>query len=606
MMNRRLALGLLSGAALPMLFLAGVPKLAWAATAPAGDASATLRQLFIDSDEADLKLNPINGLFRGDLRYADQFGDYYTDAYIASSRAKNRAELARLDAIDRSKLSPSEQISYDVFRFGLEQTRDFIDADLDKLQLLLPIDHFNSLFLNVADLSSGSGAAPFNTLTDYENNLKRLNGFVKNLEDTILRMNQGLQAGVVQPKLVMRNVVGQLETLLKSGVDGSPFMGPLKKFPNGIGAADRTRLTDAYRAMVSTKINPTLQRLHDYVATQYLPNCRESVGLSGMKGGEKLYRALVLQNTTTKMAPDEIHKLGLSEVARIANEQAKIRVAVGFNGDAKAFSSYLRTDPRFKFKTKEELIAAYQKIWTRLQPQLPKLFSLVPKTPFEIRPVPAYAEANQAGAYYVQGTPDGKRPGVFYANTYDLPSRTSPGMETLFMHEAVPGHHFQISLAQEDESLPPFQRYGGNTAYVEGWALYAESLGSELGFYTDPYQLFGHLDDEMLRAMRLVVDTGIHTKGWTRDQAIKYMLDNSSMGETDAKNEVERYIAIPGQALAYKIGQLTIRRLRTKAEQALGLKFDPREFHAQILGSGALPMAVLEGKIDSWIMSKAR
>ncbi len=581
--------------------LAPAHVLADTSTAVAPSPSAVLKQLFIDSDETSLKINPLGALYRGDLRYADRYGDPLSDATLLANSAANESDLKRLKAIDRSKLSPSEQISYDVFLYGAEQSKGFSTQKLDALELLLPIDHFNGVHISFPDLSSGQGAAPFNTLADYENNLKRLDGFVKNLDDAILRMKQGMAEGVVQPKLVMKNVVSQLDGLLKDGAENSPFVGPLKKFPDSINAADRARLTIAYKSAAKDKIQPAFQRLRDFIQTTYLPACRDSVGLSGMKGGPALYRALVESNTTTTMTPDEIHKLGLSEVARITAEQAKIRVAVGFKGDAKAFSTYLRNDPKFKFKTKEDLIAGYQAIWKRIEPKLPGFFSLKPKTAFEIRPVPSFAEANQAGAYYNQGTPDGKRPGVFYANTYDLPSRTSPSMETLFMHEAVPGHHFQISLAQEDESLPPFQRFGGNTAYVEGWALYSESLGTEMGMYTDPYQLFGHLDDEMLRAMRLVVDTGIHAQGWSRDQAINYMLDNSSMGATDAKNEVERYIAYPGQALAYKIGQLTIRRLRTSAEKALGPKFDVKAFHAQVLGSGALPMAVLESKINSWV-----
>jgi uncharacterized protein (DUF885 family) len=323
-----------------------------------------------------------------------------------------------------------------------------------------------------------------------------------------------------------------------------------------------------------------------------------------MADGDKLYAYLIESNTTTKMSADEIHQLGLSEVARITKGMEAVKKQVGFKGTLPQFFAYLRTDPKFKFKTKAALLQAFADIQKRLMPEIPKLFRLVPKSPLDVRVVPAFLEKNQAGAYYQQGTPDGTRPGVFYVNTYDLPSRTSPTNETLFLHEAIPGHHFQISLAQEDTSLPPFMRFGGNTAYVEGWALYAESLGEELGFFKDPYQMQGHLDDEMLRAMRLVVDTGLHAKGWTREQAIKYMMDNSSMGKTDATAEVERYIAIPGQALAYKIGQLTIRRLRTQAETALGTKFDIRAFHEQVLGTGALPMAVLEQKINDWITAQ--
>ncbi len=562
---------------------------------------AVLAKLFADSDEGDLKLNPINALFRGDLRYADQFGDYLSDAYLNANRQKVSNELAQLAAIDRSSLTQEEQISYDVFKWQNALAQQFQTQKLDEFTRLTPVDHFNAIHVFFADLSSGQSAAPFNTLADYENNLKRIDGFVKSLADGQARMREGMAAGVVQPKLIMANVIGQLDTQIKSGVEGSPYLMPTKKFPKEISAADQARLTASYRQTIETKILPALTQMHSFIKNEYLPKSRSSVGLSGNPGGDKLYAYLVESQTTTKMSPDEIHTLGLAEVARIRGEMEKIRVRVGFKGDLKAFFNHLRTDPKFKFKTKAELIAGYNAIGERLKPEVARLFNIQPKTAFEVRPVPEFAEANQAGAYYQQGTPDGSRPGVFFVNTYDLPSRTSPGMETLFLHEAIPGHHFQISLAQENDKLPNFQRFGGNTAYVEGWALYTESLGFEMGFFKDPYQHFGHLDDEMLRAMRLVVDTGLHAKGWSRDQGIKYFMDNSGQSATDAKNEVERYIAIPGQALAYKIGQLTIRRLRSKAESELGAQFDIRKFHDQVLMSGALPLDVLEAKINRWI-----
>ncbi len=594
-----------------MLILSACAVTAPLATASAAQSAATmtqkpgavLAQLFADSDEGDLKLNPLSALFRGDLRYADQFGDSLSDSYRDANRAKVRAELARLATIDRSSLNAQEQISYDVFKWQNELAKRFQDENLDTYSRQTPVDHFNAIHVYFADLSSGQSAAPFNTLADYENSLKRIDGFVKFMADAQSRMREGMKAGVTQPKLVMNNVLDQLNGQIASGVDGSPYLMPTKKFPASISAADQKRLTASYRSTIESKILPSLTTMRDFIKNEYLPNCRSSVGLSGNPGGDKLYAYMVESSTTTKMSPEEIHQLGLREVARIRGEMEKIRMSVGFKEPLSAFFNYLRSDPKFKFKTKEALIAEYGDIWKRLQPEIPKLFNHQPKSAFEVRPVPDFAEANQAAAYYQQGTPDGSRPGVFYANTYDLPSRTSPGMETLFLHEAVPGHHFQISLAQENDALPNFQRFGGNTAYVEGWALYTESLGFELGFFKDPYQHFGHLDDEMLRAMRLVVDTGLHAKGWSREQAIQFFMDNSGQSATDSKIEVERYIAIPAQALAYKIGELTIRRLRTKAETELGAKFDIRAFHDQVLMSGALPLAVLEAKINSWIQA---
>jgi uncharacterized protein (DUF885 family) len=304
------------------------------------------------------------------------------------------------------------------------------------------------------------------------------------------------------------------------------------------------------------------------------------------------------------MTPDQIHKIGLDNVALIHAEMEKVKAQVGFKGTLKEFFEHIRTDPKFKPASREALQQGYIAIGKRLDATLPRLFSTLPKAPLEIRPVPALTEKGAARGSYNPGTPDGSRPGIFYFNAYDLPSRTTPGMETLYLHEGAPGHHFQISLAQENEALPNFQRFGGNTAYVEGWGLYAETLGKELGVYTDPYQYFGYLDSQLFRAIRLVVDTGIHSKGWSRDRTIQYILDNSSRGRSNATAETERYIAMPGQALAYKIGQLKISELRARAEQALGPKFDIREFHEQVLGTGALPLAVLETKIDDWIARK--
>lgn len=571
---------------------------------PVADAASQLRTLLAESDEADLKRNPINALYRGDMRYAGQFGDYLSNAYISGERMAAENELKQLAEIDRAQLSLTDQVIYDTFKW--QRTLDLrgLQPDLASISLELPIDHFNGMHIYFPDLSSGEGAAPYKTVEDYDNGLSRIDGFVAYLDEAIVRFREGAARGVTQPKLVVNNVIDQLDTLIAQGVEGSTFYGPIKKMPAEFAASDKDRLTSAYQAAIKDKIDPAYKRLRDFLKTEYLPKARPSVGLSQMTGGAAYYAYLVERQTTTQMTPEEIHQLGLSEVTRIKSGMETIKNQVGFKGSLPKFFDYIRTDPKFKPASAQALGDGYRAIGKRVEAALPKLFSTFPKAPLDIRPVPSYIEKTSAGAYYMQGTPDGSRPGVFYFNSYDLPSRTTPGMETLYLHEAVPGHHFQISLAQENTSLPNFLRFDGNTAYVEGWALYSESLGTELGMETDPYQRFGAYDDEMMRAMRLVVDTGLHAKGWTRDQAIAYMLANSSMGKTDATAEVERYIAYPGQALAYKVGQLTIRRLRTKAEQALGPKFDIRAFHDQVLMTGALPMEVLEAKIDNWIASQ--
>jgi uncharacterized protein (DUF885 family) len=598
---------LLAATALAATGLAASPAYAAPTAAPAQPGEGEkLKRLFAASDEAQLRRNPIQALFRGDMRYAPEFGDYITDRYEAAEKAAAEADLAALARINRAGLNADDRISYDVFKWQTELNLKGYRPDLLKVQIERPIDHFAGFQVFVPDLSSGEGAAPFKTVADYENNLKRLGGYIVYLDRAIGRMKQGLADGIVNPKLVMKNVVDQLDGMIAQGVEGSTFYKPVAKFPAGISAAEQARLKGEYAAFIRDSLNPAHARLRDFIRDQYLPHARDSVGLGQMPGGAALYRYLVESNTTTDMTPEAIHQLGLREVDRIHGEMEKVKAAVGFKGDLRQFADFLRTDPRFKPASAQAMRDAFFDIDRRVGLVVGRDFSVIPKTPLEIRPDPPYREKTSAGGEYQQGTPDGSRPGVFYYNSYDLPSRYTWGYETLFLHEGRPGHHFQISLAQENTSLPAFQRFGGNTAYVEGWALYSESLGYELGFFTDPYQNYGHLNDEILRAMRLVVDTGIHAKGWGRDQAIQYMLDNSAMSKTDATAEVERYIAIPGQALAYKVGQLTIRRLRTRAEQALGPKFDVREFHAQVLMSGALPMAVLERKIDDWIAAKKR
>ncbi|QNQ07887.1 DUF885 domain-containing protein [Sphingomonas alpina] len=585
---------------------AATPALSQALPPPAsvaGDSAedAKLKQLFYDSDEASLKRNPISAIFRGDLRYADRLGDYLSDAYLDGERKAGEADLRSLGAIDRSKLTHVDQIAYDVFRNSTEISLRGYSPEIVALTIVRPIDHFSGFQTFYPDFASGQGAAPFKTVADYDNSLKRSTQYAALLDQAIERFRQGMKTGVVQPKLTVRNMIEQFDNIITQGVETSAFYGPVKSFPAGISVADQTRLRAAYAAQIRDVLLPAHKRMRDFLANTYLAAARDSVGLSGMPGGDKLYAYLIESSTTLPLKAEEVHQLGLSEVARILKAMEVQKAAVGFKGTLPEFFTFLRTDAQFAPKSAEQLRDGYRAIGKRIEARIQEQFSLLPKTPLEIRPVPAYKEKTEAGGSYQSGTPDGTRPGVFYYNTYDLPSRYMWEMETLYLHEAEPGHHFQISLAQENAALPAFMRFGGNTAYAEGWGLYAETLWPELGMETDPYQRMGGLNDEMLRAMRLVVDTGIHAKGWTREQAIDYMLANSPMARTDATAEVERYIAIPGQALAYKIGQLTISRTKAKAKAALGDKFDPRAFHAQVLDTGALPMPVLEKKIDAWI-----
>jgi len=566
-----------------------------------GAEDGKLKQLFHDSDEGSLRRNPINGLYRGDLRFADHLGNYLTPAYYEAEKKAGEEDLARLNAIDRDKLTPVDRIAYDVFRNQTTIALHGYQPDLLKMQMLRPLDHFTGFQTFYPDVASGQGVAPFATLADYENNLTRNREYAQLLDRAIGLFRQGMKDHIVQPRLVVRNMIEQFDNLINQGVEGSVFYGPVKTFPEGISVADQQRLRAAYAAQIRDVLIPAHKHVRDFLATDYLPAARESVGLSAMPGGDRLYAWLIESNTTLPLKAEEVHQLGLQEVARIHKAMEVQKEKVGFKGTLAEFFTFLRTDAQFQPTSAEQLRLGYEAIGRRVDARVREQFSLIPRTPLEIRPVPPYREKTDAGGSYNQGTPDGSRPGVFYYNSYDLPSRYMWEMETLYLHEAVPGHHFQISLAQENDTLPAFMRFGGNTAYVEGWALYAETLWQELGMETDEYQRMGGLNDDMLRAMRLVVDTGIHAKGWTRDQAIGYMLDNAPMSKTDATAEVERYIAMPGQALAYKIGQLTISRLKARAQAALGKTFDPRAFHAQVLDTGALPMPVLEAKIDGWI-----
>ena len=574
------------------------------AAKPAMTEGETMKKLFAQSDEDNLRRNPISGIFRGDLRYADQLGDYISDEYNAREKAAQEQELAALHKIDRSKLNATDKISYDVFERNKKRALVGYSKEILDLSNPRPVNHFSGFHTFYPTFASGKGAAPFKTLADYENNLKRHKEYIILGDRAIGRFREGMESGVFETKLTIRNVIEQLATQNELGLEKSPFTGPVRAFPEDFSEEDKTRLTAEYE-QVTKDIFASNQRMHDFLKDEYLAVAREGVGLSHMKGGALYYDYLIEGTTTLPLKANEVHDLGLSEVARIKTEMEAIKDEVGFKDSLSEFFEHVRTDSRFHPESREALTQGYYDLGKKVDAVIAAQFKVLPKSPLEIRPYDESIEKFQAGGSYRRGTPDGSRPGVFNFNAYDLPSRNTSGMTTLYLHEGAPGHHFQISLAQENAALPNFMRFGGNTAFVEGWALYSEKLGFPMGLFEDPYQRFGHLDDEMLRAMRLVVDTGLHSKGWGRDKAIQYMLDNSSMGKTDATAEVERYIAIPSQALAYKIGALTIQRLKKKAQDALGDSFDPREFHDQVLNTGALPMTVLEKKIDDWIAAQA-
>ncbi|MFN3989961.1 MAG: DUF885 domain-containing protein [Erythrobacter sp.] len=573
------------------------------AAAQAEAERAKLFALFEDADARELALNPLSRIFRGEDENARRIGDYLTDAQFLAGRTDTQLNLAKLALIDRSKLAPNDQLAYDVFKYNQEQALKASTDEIRALTEVRPVNHFTGFHTFYPTFASGNGAAPFKTLAHYEDNLARHDDYIAITNRAIARSREGMASGVVETRLTITNVIAQLDTQLAIPVAESQFMGPVRNFPEDISAGDRARLTAAYEAK-TREIYAAHTALRDFLRDEYLPAAREAVGLSQMKGGAALYAQLIEQTTTLPLDAETIHQLGLKEVARIKNDLEAIKAEVGFAGTLNAFFDYVRTDPKFQPESREALTESYYRIGREVDARIGDYFSLIPKSPLKIEPYDPSVEQFEAGGSYMSGTPDGSRPGVFYFNAYDLPSRLTTGNVTLYLHEGAPGHHFQISLAQENEALPAFMRFGGTTSFIEGWALYAETLGYEMGFYADPWNRYGTLQDEQLRAMRLVVDTGIHAKGWTREQAIDFMLENSGMTRTEVVAEVERYIAIPSQAVAYKIGALKIQELRSRAQDKLGAKFDIKAFHEQVLNTGGLPLAILEQKIDRWIASQ--
>lgn len=559
--------------------------------------------LFADADERELALNPISGMFRGDMRRANRLGDYLTDSHFIAARTDTMLNMAKLEQIDRSKLNETDQLAYDVFKYNQEQGLKGSTDEIRALTEVRPVNHFSGFHTFYPTFASGKSAAPFNTIKDYENNLSRHQDYIDISDRAIAKFREGMESGVLETRLTIDRVIKQLDTQLAIPMKESQFWGPIKMFPESFTDEQKAKLTKEYE-VATQAIYDSTARMRDFLRDEYLPVARETVGLSDMKGGAALYQQLIENTTTLPLKPDYLHNLGLSEVKRIKAGFQQIMDEVGFKGTMKEFFDYVRTDAKFKPESRESLTQHYYRIGHEVDEKIGDLFSVLPKSALEIKPYDPAIEQFSAGGSYQSGTPDGSRPGTFYFNAYDLPSRLTTGNVTLYLHEGAPGHHFQISLAQENTALPAFMRFGGNTAFVEGWALYAETLGYEMGFFKDPWNRYGTLQDEQMRAMRLVVDTGIHAKGWSREKAIDFMLENSGMTRTEVVAEVERYIAIPSQALAYKVGALKIQELRGKAEKALGNKFDIKAFHEQVLGTGALPLPILEQKIDRWIASQ--
>ncbi len=547
-----------------------------------------------------LELNPVRATLVGDPRFNDRLANDIGAEHREQSLALERRYLESVREIDAGALQGQDQLTYEVFARGREEA---IEGHRHPLHLG-PVSQFSFYPSFFALLGSGAGAQPFHTVEDYDNWLARTEGIVAWMDQAIENMREGMQRGIVQPRVLMERALPQVAGQITDDPRQSVFYRPIESFPEAVPPAERERLEQAYLEMIDARLVPAYRRLHDFIRDEYLPAARDTVGLSALPGGREVYDFLVRLFTTSGIPAEAIHELGLAEVARIRAEMEAVMEAVEFEGPLAEFFDFVRTDDRFYFDQPRELLDGYLELKKVIDSRLPRLFLDFPKADYEVREVEAFRAQSAAGASYQRPSPDGSRPGIFYINTYNLRAQPRFGMETLSLHEAAPGHHFQIAIAQEIEALPRFRRFGTYVAYVEGWALYAESLGKELGLFTDPYSWYGRLNDEMLRAMRLVVDTGLHIKGWTRGQAIEYMLANSSMAETDVVAEVERYIAIPGQALGYKIGELKIAELRARAEERLGEHFDIKAFHSEMLRGGALPLSVLEGTTERWIESQ--
>ena len=566
-------------------------------TNPGKEANKELAALFGNYYNERLKLVPLEATAIGDNRYNDLLPVDFSESYRDSLKDFYNRNRIYLTKFDRETLSDQDKLSYDVF--SREMSINL--ASFNFHDNYIPFQQFWGITLSMGQWGSGDGIQPFVTVKDYDNWISRASRFVAWSDSAIVYFKKGIAANYVLPKALVVKMIPQMDAMMAKDDTASLFYTPVRKFPAGFSAADKSRLTQRFVDLIHNQLLPSYKKLGDFLRNEYLAKARETSGISSLPNGKNYYQYLIRSQTTTDKTPEEIYQIGLGEVERIGKLQDSVKNTVGFKGNKNAFFEYMKTDKQFMpYKQPSQVLAAFEAIHQRIKPNLDKMFKQVPKTPFEIRQTEAYRAAS-ASAEYNQGSPDGSRPGIFYIPILDATRfNTTTGMESLFLHEAIPGHHYQISLQQEDITLPEFRRFGGNNAYVEGWALYCESLGKELGIYTDPYQYMAALGDEMHRALRLVIDVGLHTKNMSREEAIKYMMAHEAAGEQYATLEIERYMAIPGQALGYKIGALKIKELRNKYQQQMGSKFSLAAFHTNILKDGALPLETLEKKMDTW------
>ncbi len=533
---------------------------------------------------------------RGGTKYNHIFNNDISSSFIAKEDSFRLVYYTELLKLNRAALGENDQISYDILKNNFEMAEVEKKFKLE----LMPIHQFWGTHLSFMQFGSGESDQPFKTELDYQNFLGRIASFPAWADTAVANMRKGMAQGYILPKSLVKKVIPQMYDQVVTDPTKSLFYGPINKVPASFTPHQKKKFSEDYSKAISVSIVPTFKKLGDFLKNEYLPKARLTSGIDAVPNGAEQYKYWVKFWTTSDMTSDQIHELGLAEVDRIRAEMEKIKEEVGYKGDLKSFFKYITVDPKFcKYKTPEDVLNGFRDVQKAIEPQIKKLFNNVPKSKFEIRRTEAFREAT-ASAEYMQGTVDGSRPGVFYTPIIDAKTFFYPGMETLFLHEAIPGHHYQGSLQMENKDLPDFRKYYWNGAYGEGWALYCESLGKELGILKDPYMYFGGLGDEMHRAIRLVVDTGIHSKGWSREKAIQYSLDNEPTSLQAAEAEIERYMAIPGQALSYKIGQLKILELRTKYEKQLGAKFSLAKFHDKLLSYGNMPLNIMENVMDNW------
>ncbi|MEC5194959.1 uncharacterized protein (DUF885 family) [Xanthomonas campestris] len=550
--------------------------------------------------DASLKLNPLQATFQGESRYNDQLPNFLSPAFRQQSHDFTTLWLAKVEAIGPDGLSGQDLLSYQIF---VRDARSALAAEQFP-SWMLPINQFYNIASIAVVMGSGTGAQPFNTVKDYDNWSRRALGIPDLFDQAITNMRAGMQAGVVQPKALMEKVLPQLDAIIARSAEESLFWGPIRNLPADMPEADKQRITAEYKRMIEFRIMPAYRALRGFIATEYLPACRDTAGLAALPNGAAWYAYDVRQSTTSDLTPAQIHQTGLDEVARLQGEIQNVAKQVKFRGNLPKFYKFMQTDKRFVFRSESELLDAYRGLQSRVQAAIPRLFATQGIPALDVRPVePQRAQAAASGSY-MRPNPHDNTPGIFYVNTSNLPARPRWEGESLFLHEGVPGHHYQLGLQQQLTDLPKFRRFGGETAFIEGWGLYAESLGRELGLYQDPYNYYGYLQNALLRSIRLVVDTGLHSQGWTRAQAIDYMLQNSAVTREDAEAEVDRYLAIPGQALAYKVGEMKISQLREQAQRELGPRFDVRAFHTEVLKDGSVPLEILQDKVQRWIATQ--